>query len=74
MNAENSKLIRDAVKEAGDYLKNKLPEHPAHASRNSYAHLWRGIKEEMGQSYKDCLDEDLTKILSIIKHLRDNPA
>ena len=74
MNNDNAKLVRDAVKEAGDYLQEKLPPHPNHAKRNAYAHLWRGIKEEMGRSYKECDDSDLPKILELIQHMRQNPA
>jgi hypothetical protein len=74
MNDENAKLVREAVKEAGDFLQDKLPPHPSHAKRNAYAHLWRAIKEEMGRSYKDCENSDLPAILAIIKRLRDNPS
>jgi hypothetical protein len=74
MNDSNAKLVRDAVKEAGDYLQEKLPPHPNHAKRNAYAHLWRAIKEEMGKSYKDCEDTDVPAILGIIAHLRSNPS
>lgn len=74
MNSNNINLIRATVKEAGNYLQEKLPPHPGHVKRNAYAHIWLAIKEQMGQSYKDCDDSDLEKILNIIQNLKDNPA
>lgn len=74
MNKENIKLIQDAVKEAGDYLKDKLPEHPNHPKRNSYAHLWREVKGKMGRTYKECNDEDVPVILETIAWFRANPC
>lgn len=69
MNAENRKIVQEAVREAGDYLKDKLPALPQHQVRNSYAHLWRSIKEKMGKTYGDCNDDDLSVILAIVaKH------
>lgn len=69
MNAENRKIVQEAVREAGDYLKDKLPELPQHQVRNSYAHLWRSIKEKMGKTYSDCDDDELSTILAIVaKH------
>jgi hypothetical protein len=69
MNAENRKIVQEAVREAGDYLKDKLPTLPQHQVRNSYAHLWRSIKEKMGKTYSECDDADLPHILSIVaKH------
>lgn len=74
MNEENKKLIREAVKEAGDFLQGKLPDLPEHAKRNPYAHLWRSIKQKMGQTYKECYDTDLPIILAIIAWHRANPS
>lgn len=71
MNNENRKIVQAAVSEAGDYLKGKLPDHPDHDRRNSYAHVWRAIKEEMGRTYSDCADEDLPRILEIVKREKE---
>ncbi len=72
MTKENSKLVQEAVKEAGLHLEGKLPEIASLEKRNSYAHLWHAIKVRMGQSYKLCSDEDVPKILGIIAHHREN--
>lgn len=70
MNIDNQKIIRVAVSEAGDFLKGKLPVLPEHSVRNSYAHIWCSIKEQMGKSYSLCSDEDVPTILSIISSIR----
>lgn len=72
MNADNKKIVQDAVREAGDYLKGKLPELATHPERNPYAHLWRSIKEQMGCTYSECGDEDVPKILKIVAWHREN--
>jgi len=37
---ENSTRIWKMIQEAGDFLKNKLPNHPSHPKgRNPYAHI-----------------------------------
>ena len=51
MNA--TKLWSEIIK-AGDFLKDKLPEHPNHPKgRNSYAHVALEIKNKFNLSYKD---------------------
>jgi len=72
MNQSNCKIIQEAVATTGDYLKDKLPILQEHEHRNSYAHLWRSIKEKMGMSYKDCCDADVETILGIIAWHREN--
>jgi hypothetical protein len=74
MSPENCKRIQEAVKEAGAHLDGKLPLHPGLAKRNSYAHLWERIKSTKGKSYKDCGDDEVDEILTIVKHYRDNPC
>lgn len=74
MSTDNTKRIQDAVKEAGLHLEGKLPEHPGLAKRNSYAHLWKAIKDKMGKSYKDCTDAQVDEILSLIAWHRENPT
>lgn len=72
MNLENRKVVQEAVREAGDYLKGKLPDLAAHPERNPYAHLWRSIKEQMGRTYSECDDSDVPKILGIVAWHKEN--
>ena len=67
-------LIREAVSLAGEELKGKLPPHPRHRQRNSYAHLYERIKSKMGRSYKDCEDWEAGKILDLIEYYAKNPC
>jgi len=74
MNNTNRKIIQESVREAGDYLKGKLPEVPEHTERNSYAHLWRSIKQKMGATYSECADSQLGEILDIVAWHRKHKA
>jgi hypothetical protein len=74
MNIENTKKIRAAVKEAGEYLKDKLQPTPDHPVRNPWAHLWREIKTKMGKSYIDCDDSDVDAIMQTIEYYRTHPC
>lgn len=74
MSPENRKIILAAAREAGDFLKGKLPEIDGHPARNSYAHVFERVKHHMGMSYKDCTDEDVQKILDLIVFYRSNPS
>jgi len=67
-------LIREAVRLGGDDLKGKLPPHPRHHQRNSYAHLYERIKSKMGRSYKDCEDWEAEIILDLIEYCVKNPC
>ena len=74
MMPENAKLIWKSIQEAGDYLKDKLPNHAHHPKgRNSYAHVSLEIKNHFGKSYKDISDDKIEDILSFIEYLRSNP-
>ena len=43
MNKENASKLWKIIQEAGDYLKNKLPEQSNHPkARNQYAHIATG--------------------------------
>ena len=68
------KIIREAVRIAGDELKGKLPPHRYLKKRNSYAHLYERIKSKMGRSYKDCEDYEAHRILDLIDYYRKNPC
>jgi len=40
VNKENASKLWKIIQEAGDYLNNKLPDHPNHPKgRNPYAHV-----------------------------------
>lgn len=73
MTPENKKRIREAAGKAGDELKGKLPPLPDFPDRNSYAHVWREIKEAFGKSYSECTDEQVDEILAVIETTRLNP-
>ena len=74
MTPENRKKLWREILLAGDYLRNKLPEHPNHPKgRNPYAHIALEIKNRFKMSYKDLPDEEYNDILNFIKFLKDNP-
>ena len=74
MNKENKLKLWKTIQEAGDYLANKLPEHPNHPKcRNPYAHVAICIKNKFGLSYKDIADEELQNVLNYIEFLKKNP-
>jgi len=73
MTPENRKRIQEAAAKAGDELKGKLPPLPDFPDRNSYAHVWREIKETFGKTYKECADDQVDEILAVIEKTRLNP-
>ena len=74
MNKENKTKLWKTIQEAGDYLVNKLPDHPNHPNgRNPYAHVAICIKNKFGLSYKDIADEELQTVLNYIEYLKKNP-
>ena len=74
MNKENKSKLWKTIQEAGDYLVNKLPDHPNHPKgRNPYAHVAICIKNKFGLSYKDIADEELQNVLNYIEFLKKNP-
>ncbi len=75
MNSENKKKLWSEILLAGDYLKNKLPDHPNHPKgRNPYAHVALEIKNKFRMSYKDLPDKEYKNILDYIKFLKNNPS
>ena len=75
MNKENKKKLWKEILNAGDFLKNKLPEHPNHPSgRNSYAHIALEIKNKFKSSYKDLPDDQYEKVIDYINYLKGNPS
>ena len=74
MNEENKKIIWSEILKAGDFLKNKLPNHPNHPKgRNPYAHVALEIKNKFNKSYKDLTDDTLDDIREYIKYIKNNP-
>ena len=62
------------IQEAGDFLKNKLPNHPSHPKgRNPYAHLALCIKTKFNKSYKDIDDVKFNEVVDYIEYLKNNP-
>ena len=62
------------IQEAGDFLKNKLPNHPNHPKgRNPYAHVALCIKTKFNKSYKDIDDVKFNEVVDYIKYLKNNP-
>ena len=75
MNPENRKRLWKKILSAGDYLKNKLPNHPNHPKgRNPYAHVALEIKNKFNESYKDIPDEKINLVLECIEYLKKNPS
>ena len=74
MSPQNTNIIWRLIREAGDILKNKLPEHPNHpGGRNSYDHVAICIKEKFNASYKDIEDEKFDDVINYINFLKKNP-
>jgi hypothetical protein len=75
MNDENARQLWKLIQEAGDYLKDQLPDHPNHPKgRNPYAHVALCVKEKFNASYKDIEDEKLDEVIKYISFLKENPS
>ena len=73
MQKENSARIWKMIQEAGDFLKNKLPNHPNHPKgRNPYAHVALCIKTKFNKSYKDIDDVKFNEVVDYIEYLKNN--
>ena len=74
MQKENSARIWKMIQEAGDYLQDKLPNHPNHPKgRNPYAHVALCIKTKFNKSYKDIDDVKFNEVVDYIIYLKNNP-
>ena len=74
MNDHNKKQLWKLIQLTGDFLLNKLPDHPNHPNgRNPYAHVALCVKTKFGLSYKDIPDEDFKKVINYIEILKNNP-
>ncbi len=75
MNKENASKLWKSIQKAGDYLENRLPDHPYHPKgRNPYAHIALCIKDKFQNSYKDIEDEKFKEVLEYIEFLKKNPS
>ena len=73
MNDVNKKYLWKLIQSTGEYLINKLPDHPNHPSgRNPYAHVALKIKSNFGSSYKDLPDEKFEEIKEYLKLIKKN--
>jgi len=74
MNKENKKILWSEILKAGDFLKNKLPNHPNHPNgRNPYAHVALEIKSKFQKSYKDLSDDKINDVRNYIEFIKKNP-
>ena len=70
MTPENKKKLWSEILKAGDFLKDKLPEHPNHPKgRNAYAHVALEIKNKFNMSYKDLPDNQYDSVLNFLNFL-----
>ena len=71
MNDENRKKLWRLIQLTGDYLINKLPNHPNHPNgRNPYAHVALKIKNQYGSSYKDLPDDKLEDVKLFLDNIK----
>jgi hypothetical protein len=74
VNPENKKKLWSEILSAGDFLKNKLPNHLNHPKgRNPYAHVALEIKNKFQNSYKDLEDKKFQEIIDYIEIIKNNP-
>ena len=75
MNKENASKLWKIIQEAGDYLKEQLPDHPNHPKgRNPYAHVALCVKEKFNTSYKYIEDDKFEEVVEYISFLKKNPS
>ena len=73
MNDAKKKYLWKLIQSTGDYLINKLPDHPNHPSgRNPYAHVALKIKSNFGSSYEDLPDEKFEEIKEYLNLIKKN--
>ena len=72
MNEKNKKYLWNLILSTGDYLADKLPEHPNHPKgRNPYAHVSLKVKNHFGKSYKDIPDKEFKNVKNYLKSIRE---
>ena len=73
MNDQNKKILWNLVRSTGDFLLNKLPDHPSHPKgRNPYAHVALKVKNKFGSSYKDIPDEKINDVINYLNSIKKN--
>ena len=73
MNDAKKKYLWKLIQSTGDYLINKLPDHPNHPSgRNPYAHVALKVKNNFGSSYKDLPDEKFNDVIEYLNLIKRN--
>tara|TARA_B100001996_G_scaffold339194_1_gene292051 strand:+ start:416 stop:643 length:228 start_codon:yes stop_codon:yes gene_type:complete len=71
MNDENKKLLWKLIQATGDFLVNKLPDHPSHPKgRNPYAHVALRVKTHFGKSYKDLSDSHFNEVVDYLELIK----
>ena len=74
MNKDNASKIWKLIQETGDFLKDKLPDHPNHPKgRNPYAHVALEVKIHFGMTYKDISDEKFNDVINYLEEIKSNP-
>ena len=75
MNDQNKKYLWNLIQSTGDFLLNKLPDHPNHPKgRNPYAHVAICVKSKFNASYKDIPDKQYDEVIKYIEFLKENPS
>ena len=75
MNKEKASKLWKLIQKTGDFLKNKLPDHPNHPKgRNPYAHVALEVKNHFGITYKDIPDEKYNEVIDYLEELKSNPS
>jgi len=71
MNDNNRKYLWNLIQSTGDFLLDKLPEHPNHPKgRNPYAHVALKVKTKFGLSYKDLPDDKLEEVKRFLNFIK----
>ena len=74
LNKENASKLWKIIQQTGDFLKDKLPDHPNHPKgRNPYAHVALEVKNNFGMTYKDIPDEKYKDVIKYLENLKANP-
>jgi len=75
LNKENASKIWRLIKQTGDELLGKLPDHPNHPKgRNPYAHVALELKNHFQMTYKDIPDEKFNEVVYYLEFLKQNPS
>ena len=67
MNDENKRRVQESVAQVGKELEGKLPTIEGLLKRNSYAHIWKSIKDRFGMSYKNLDDAYVDAVLEHVE-------